>query len=221
MTRLLAPAIALALASGCIIYDEDVKYAEKHEEPIADVTDPQRPSDGSDDVSDDRGDAGDDDDDGDRPTVEAPQLELVPYAGLAGETVIATLVLSGDADVDLRDVTEVAFFGSADIEVIATLPRSSTEYLLTLAIPDDASAGFQDLIVEFGDVGAEFVRDAFLVVTDPADFPDDAWDGLPDGNGSGASGGGGNGGDGGTGTGGDGGSGNGGGSGDDDDCTCP
>ena len=185
MTRLLLPLVAILAASGCIIYDEDIKYAEKDDQEVeapVENTDPLRPeTPGTED-----GEQGQEEADG-------PALTLIPDAAVVGETVIVTILVNDGADIDLTEAAEVKFFGDADVEVLATLPRGEGELIVTLVIPEDAPEGTQDLLIELDDGSAEFLADAFLVVTDVDDLPDDAWDGLPDSSTDGADGGGGSG----------------------------
>lgn len=161
MTRLIPPLVLLVSMAGCIIYDEDVRYAEDDAvaDDAPDTPEPQRPG---------TGDPGDD-----TPASDSPLVLLTPDAGVSGETLILSVVATDALDASLADLTDVRFFGSADVEVIATLPRGDDEFLITVKIPADATAGAQDLLLVFGD-DAEIVADAFLVVSSPDDLPEPA-----------------------------------------------
>ncbi len=160
MTRLLFTATLLAGTAGCIIYDEDVRYAEDDEiigEP--EIRDPQRPSQHT---------------DTDDPVFDArPIVTLSPHAAVAGSTLIVSMNATDAFPGSLDDIVDVRFFGSANIEVLAKLPRGPSEFLLTLEIPGDAAEGTQDILIELADGNAELVSDAFLVVTSADDLPAD------------------------------------------------
>jgi hypothetical protein len=166
MKRLVLPALAVALSSACIVYDEDVIYNEHGEYGDTDLgtwSNPERPA------SEDP--AANDDGVDDPPEAPPPVMHFEPGGALAGDIVIVSLV-SDDDSLDLRKVDTVEFFGAADIDVLAMTPRNAGEFLLTLDIDPDGFPGVSDALIAWSDGTAVFLEGAFEVVDDPSDIPE-------------------------------------------------
>lgn len=103
-------------------------------------------------------------------------LWLSPAGAIPGE--VAILSLYGDGEVDLRQVTNLHFYGDPTVDVVATDTRDAQEFLLTIDVADDSELGSLDLLVELGDGDAVFLEEAFVIVSDPSQIPEDA--GPPD-----------------------------------------
>lgn len=148
--------LSVALLNGCIIYEEDL-----------DGSGGGRPGD------DRPGEPGP----GDTAEPEVPQIHLWldPAGAVPGE--VAILALYGDGQADLSTITNVEFFGSGSVRVIATDTRGHDEFLLTIDVPSSAVVGSNDLLVEFEDGTAVYVDLAFEVVASAGEIP--APDGTP------------------------------------------
>jgi hypothetical protein len=133
----------VSLFSGCVIYEEE----------LVEDTGEEQPS--------------------ERPDTEEPELAfdlwLNPAGAVVGQTTIVSLFAEGD--VDLGGIDSIRFFGDGGLEVLATDARSPHEFLLTISVPQSATLGGNDLLVEFEDGTAAFVEAAFTVVSDPSQIP--------------------------------------------------
>jgi hypothetical protein len=137
------------LASGCIIYEEDL-----------DGSSGDRP--GDDRPGDSTGDSAE-------PEVPEIHLWLDPAGAVPGD--VAILALYGDGQADLSTITDVSFFGGGGIAVVATDTRGHDEFLLTIDVPEDAALGSNDLLVQFADGTAVYVDLAFDVVAAANEIP--------------------------------------------------
>ncbi len=140
---------------ACIIYEEETR---NHPRGDSDLSDTDAPVDTGIPVQTD------------------VDLWLSPAGAIPGE--VAILSLYGDGEVDLRQVTNLHFYGEPTLDVVATDTRSAQEFLLTIDVANDSELGSLDLLVELGNGEAVFLEDAFVIVSDPSQIPEDA--GPPD-----------------------------------------
>ena len=127
----------VALATGCIVYDND--------QGDGTVREHTRPS----------------------PTEDSASSDIEPSLGLTfsppqaeqGEIFIGSLSVM-EGDVDLSGVENVQLFG--DAEVLATTIRPN-EVLLSVGVAEDASNGEADIVVEFKDGSAAWLEAAFVI----------------------------------------------------------
>jgi len=179
MKRLIVPALVVMAMTGCIIYEEDVIYEEQGE--LSDDRDPN-----DDDVNADPGDVGDDDPEPDDPDVKddpepigPPAVLLYPSGGEVGSTIIVSVVVNVDADIDmdLTAIQDITFYGPSDIDIVTAQSRNADEHLLVLQINSAAATGDNDLLVEFEDGSAVFVHGAFEVLAEGSALPGDYYEG--------------------------------------------
>ena len=127
----------LALASGCLVYDNDGQNG-----PDRDRTRP--------DLTEDSG-AGE---------IEAPvDFEFTPPQAEQGEVFIGSLSVA-EGDVDLSSVESVTVFGDAEILAIDSRPG---EVLLSISVAGDAVSSEADFVVEFEDGSAAWLEAAFVI----------------------------------------------------------
>ena len=172
-TRLLPLFMALAMTTGCVVYERDGEG-----------------SNGSSGWTHAGGGNGGADTATDPGTTAAPSytLSLSPGGAVPGQTTIVSIVAEGD--IDLTQVSSVAFFGQSNVSVVATSSRSASEFLLTISVPAGATLGDNDMLVTMNDGTAIYVKLAFVVVATSAEIPNDpnAGSGSGSGTGSGGSG---------------------------------
>ena len=199
MKRLIVPAAVVIAMTGCIIYEEDVVYDEEFglfdrekdddgssepgdSAPGADepgVEDPQGDDPGVDDPGVD--DPGSDDQGSSDPEPAAPAaVTLYPSGGEVGTTVIVSVVVNieADLDIDLTTIQDITFYGEGDLSIVTGQSRNADEYILVVDIPTKTLDTSNDLLLEFADGSAVFVYDAFGTVPEGADAPQDFFTGF-------------------------------------------
>ena len=128
---------ALALASGCLVYDNDGQMGPDRDRERPDLTEDSA--------------AGE---------LEAPvDFEFTPPQAEQGEVFIGSLSV-GETDLDLTTVENVTIFGDADILAIDARPG---EVLVSVAVASDAISSEADLVVEFADGSAAWLEAAFVI----------------------------------------------------------
>ena len=137
MTKIILSLPILALASGCLVYDNDGQLSGDRDHTRPDLTEDSA--------------AGE---------LEAPiGLEFTPPQAEQGEVFIGSLSVT-EGDVDLSLVESVSVFGDADILAIDSRPG---EVLLSVAVASDATSSEADIVVEFQDGSAAWLEAAFVI----------------------------------------------------------
>ena len=127
----------LALASGCLVYDNDGQIGPDRDRDRPDLTE----------------DSGSD-------QIEAPvDFQFTPPQAEQGEVFIGSLSVA-DNEVDLSTVESVTVYGDADILAIDARPG---EVLLSVAVASDAVSSEADFVVEFADGSAAWLEAAFVI----------------------------------------------------------
>lgn len=138
--KILLNAVIIGLSlTGCIVYDEELKFDEEA------VSGTDRPSSET----------------GEEMTGQELSLSLDPSQASTGELALISLLSEG---VDLGQVAEITFYGESDLLVMAEQLRGDSEIILALDIPNKASLGSNHLLVEFADGTEVFMSDAFEVI---------------------------------------------------------
>lgn len=191
--RLLVPVIVIGALTGCIIYDEELKYSDdrpttEDDNPVTEGTDDdptavadpgtETPDPAVDDRPDDRPDDGTTTTDEGDATPAIPPVSIVPGAAVAGDTTIVSVVVNEGFDIDLLDVTNVSFFGPSDVGVLASWNRTAGELILTIKVPLDAAAGDNDLLLQYDDGTAVYAEDVLSVFATEGELPADTYDGA-------------------------------------------
>ncbi|MCB9678785.1 MAG: hypothetical protein H6737_27020 [Alphaproteobacteria bacterium] len=141
MRTLLPFALAAAL-TGCVIYDEELVWDDGT--PVGDDPADRDPADRPSPPSDDP----------------ATGFSVTPDRGQPGETLI--LFVDSEAG-ELGDVVGAEMFGPSDLIVTAVASGGASTFVVTVAIPDDAASGPNDLLLERADGTVEFLDDVFRV----------------------------------------------------------
>jgi hypothetical protein len=138
--------LAIAVASGCVVYDEQLVYDDPAGPPgVDDGNDPVEVPDDAD-------------------LIDALAF-LEPSFGLAGSTVIVSL----QGELDPYAIEGVRFFGPSDLGISSMVVRDD-EVLLALNLAEGCTGqsvalGDYDLLVELADGTAVFVTAGFEVVS--------------------------------------------------------
>ena len=128
---------ALALASGCLVYDNDGQIGPDRDRDRPDLTEDSA--------------SGELD-----PVV---NFEFTPPQAEQGEVFIGSLSVA-EGDLDLSTVESVTVYGDADILAIDARPG---EVLLSVAVAGDALSSEADFVVEFSDGTAAWMEAAFVI----------------------------------------------------------
>jgi len=137
MRKLILGIPILALATGCIVYDNDQGESNDRAHTRPGTVEDS----GSSDIE---------------PSL---NLSFTPPQAEQGEIFIGSLSVT-DGDLNLADVESVQLFG--DAEVLATNIRSN-EVLLSVGVAADAMSGEADIVVEFKDGSAAWLEAAFVI----------------------------------------------------------
>ena len=144
--RSILPFVLSFSLAGCIVYDEELVWDDGTPVEAPDRQDPQDPA--------------TPDDDPEPAPDPVEDFALTPDTAVPGETVI---VFVEAVDPVLGDVTDARFFGPSGIEVTATASNGLSTYVVTIEIPEDASSGFNDLLLERESGEAVYLENVFRV----------------------------------------------------------
>ncbi len=158
MRTFIALLLGTSAVAGCVLYDENLVYEDTGTEAVGDDG-PQRPGDGIDDA--------------DEPDDTAPSaaLTLFPSGAVAGNLEILSLCADG---VNLEEIFEISFLGSSEIDILTTGGRGEGEFLITVDIPLDSDRSSNHLLVELTNGTTLFLEDAFAIVSNIEDLPQNA-----------------------------------------------
>lgn len=148
--RFLLPLFIATLATGCVVYDEQLIH------------------DGDTDSSD-RPDRDTDTPDTDEPDVpEDFKITFAPATLSQGDVVIASIKMTNPPDsLNMRELKSVQFAGPSTFQVLSSQPRNSTEFQMALKVKGPSLAGINDVIVTFGNDSSLLIDNAVEVIGDP------------------------------------------------------
>ncbi|MCB9681500.1 MAG: hypothetical protein H6733_08525 [Alphaproteobacteria bacterium] len=167
MNRTLQTLILATTLPGCIFFRSPGKFVHDDDDTVdrdTDVVDTDMDDTAVDtDVVDTDTvdtDVVDTDTDGPSDTDLLSPLSFDPDHAAVGDDTI--LVLSSEGVIDLSNVLEVRFFGSANVAVSSTRVQGDA-LLVAIAVPDDATPGVQDVLVRFTNGTGLWLEDVFTV----------------------------------------------------------